>query len=50
MFSLVGPLQMCRALFVLTSSATEESRPINGGLYMIGGYGQGYFFLTWVTT
>jgi hypothetical protein len=36
------------APFVITSSAAGEQRPIYGGLYMIGGYDEGYFFSTWV--
>jgi hypothetical protein len=34
--------------FVVTSSEDAASRPIYGGLYMVGGYGEGYFFPTWV--
>jgi hypothetical protein len=34
--------------FMVTSAADGESRPIYGGLYMVGGYGEGYFFLIWV--
>jgi hypothetical protein len=34
--------------FVVTSSTAGASRPIYGGLYMVGGYGDGYFFPTWV--
>jgi hypothetical protein len=37
------------SLFMVTSSADGESRPIYGGLYTIGGYGEEYFFSTWVT-
>jgi hypothetical protein len=33
------------APFVVTSSADGEQRPIYEGLYTIGGYGDGYFFL-----
>jgi hypothetical protein len=36
------------APFVVASSAYGEPRPIYGGLYMIRGYGEGYFFPTWV--
>ena len=25
-----------------------ESRPVYGGVYTIGGYGEGYFYPTWV--
>jgi hypothetical protein len=43
-------LQMYRyAPFVVTSSAAGEQRPVYGGLYTTGGYGEGYFFPTWVT-
>jgi hypothetical protein len=42
-------LQMDRySPFVVTSSAARASRPIYGGLYTVGGYGEGYFFPTWV--
>jgi hypothetical protein len=34
--------------FMVTSSTAEEHIPIYGGLYTIGGYSEGYFFLTWV--
>nr|XP_051206417.1 uncharacterized protein LOC127321418 [Lolium perenne] len=44
-----GHLQMYRySPFVVTSSADGEPRPIYGGLYTVGGYGEGYFFPTWV--
>jgi hypothetical protein len=36
------------ALFVVTSSAVGEQRPVYGGLYTTGGYDEGYFFPTWV--
>jgi hypothetical protein len=36
------------ASFVITSSAVGESLPIYGDLYTIGGYGEEYFFSTWV--
>jgi hypothetical protein len=36
------------APFMVTSSMAREQRPIYGGLYTIGGYGEGYFFPTWV--
>jgi hypothetical protein len=31
--------------FMVTSTTDGESRPIYGGPYMVGGYGEGYFFL-----
>jgi hypothetical protein len=34
--------------FMVTSAAGGASRPIYGDLYTIGGYGEGYFFPTWV--
>nr|XP_051222973.1 allergen Asp f 7 homolog [Lolium perenne] len=44
-----GHLQMYRySPFVVTSSASGEPRPVYGGLYTVGGYGEGYFFPTWV--
>jgi hypothetical protein len=36
--------------FVVTSSASGEPIPVYGGLYTVGGYGEEYFFPTWVTT
>jgi hypothetical protein len=33
------------ALFVVTYTACGASRPLYGGVYTIGGYGEGYFFL-----
>jgi hypothetical protein len=36
------------APFVVTSSVDGESRLIYGGVYTIGGYGEGYFLLTWI--
>ena len=36
-------------LFVMILSTTRgESRPVYGGVYTIGGYGEGYFYPTWV--
>ncbi|XP_051208138.1 uncharacterized protein [Lolium perenne] len=44
-----GHLQMYMySPFVVTSSASGEPRPVYGGLYTVGGYGEGYFFPTWV--
>nr|XP_051203681.1 uncharacterized protein LOC127317199 [Lolium perenne] len=44
-----GYLQMYGdSSFVVASSAYGEPRPIYRGLYTIGGYGEGYFFPTWV--
>jgi hypothetical protein len=34
--------------FMVTSTADGKPRPIYGGLYMVEGYDEGYFFLTWV--
>jgi hypothetical protein len=34
--------------FMVLSSEGGGSQPIYGGLCMIGGYGEGYFFSTWV--
>jgi hypothetical protein len=51
MFFVAGHLQMYRySPFVVTSSADGEPRPIYGGLYTVGGYGEGYCFPTWVAT
>jgi hypothetical protein len=36
------------APFMVTSSTAGEQRPIYRDLYTIGGYGEGYFFPTWV--
>jgi hypothetical protein len=33
---------------MVTSSTDGESRPIYEGLYTIGGYGEEYFFPTWM--
>jgi hypothetical protein len=33
---------------MVTSTTDGESKPIYGGLYTIGGYGEGYFFPTWM--
>jgi hypothetical protein len=49
LFFVADHLQMYRySPFMVTSSAGGESRPIYGGLYTVGGYGEGYFFPTWV--
>jgi hypothetical protein len=49
LFSFAGYIQMYSyASFVVTSSAAGEQRPVYGGLYTTGGYGEGYFFPTWV--
>jgi hypothetical protein len=49
LFSLPGYLQMYMySLFMITSSADGASRPIYGGLYTVGGYGEEYFFSTWM--
>jgi hypothetical protein len=37
-------------LFVVTSSKDGEARPTYESLYIIEGYGEGYFFSTWVAT
>ena len=34
--------------FVVTSSAGGDPIPIYGGLYTVGGYGEEYFFPTWM--
>jgi hypothetical protein len=34
--------------FMVLSSKGGGPRPLYGGLYMIGGYGEGYFFPTWM--
>jgi hypothetical protein len=36
------------APFMVTSLAAREQRSVYGGLYTIEGYGEGYFFPTWV--
>jgi hypothetical protein len=49
LFSLTGYLQIYRySPSVVTSSADGTSPPIYRGLYTVGGYGEGYFFPTWV--
>jgi hypothetical protein len=34
--------------FVVSAAESGEPRPLYRGMYMVGGYGQEYFFLTWV--
>nr|XP_051206507.1 uncharacterized protein LOC127321523 [Lolium perenne] len=44
-----GYLQVHRfAPFVVFASTSRESRPLYGGIYTIGGCGEGYFFPTWM--
>jgi hypothetical protein len=50
-YSLLQVIYRCNATyapFVVTSSAAGEQRPVYEGLYTTGGYGEGYFFPTWV--
>jgi hypothetical protein len=34
---------------VVFTAKSGESRPLYGGVYMVGGYTEGYFFPTYVT-
>jgi hypothetical protein len=34
--------------FMVYSTTSGASRPIYGGLYTVGGCGEGYFFPTWM--
>jgi hypothetical protein len=34
--------------FVVCILEGAEPRPVYGGLYTVGGYGEGYFFPIWV--
>jgi hypothetical protein len=44
-----GYLQMhSYSLFMVCSTEGGEPRPVYGGLYTVGGYGEGYFYPTWV--
>jgi hypothetical protein len=36
------------SLFVVAAAMGGESRPLYGGLYTVGDYGEGYFFPTCV--
>ncbi|KAF7072374.1 hypothetical protein CFC21_077516 [Triticum aestivum] len=46
-----GYLQIYRDYsFMVLSTTRGESRPVYGGVYTIGGYGEGYFYPAWVTT
>jgi hypothetical protein len=38
----------CYASFMDTSAASGASGPLYGGVFTIGGYGEGYFLPTWV--
>jgi hypothetical protein len=39
-----------RSLFVVASTTCGESWPLYGGIYMVRGYGEGYFFATRMAT
>jgi hypothetical protein len=36
------------APFMVTASTLREPRPVYGGVYTIGEYGQGVYYPTWV--
>jgi hypothetical protein len=50
-FSYVGNLPVHSiAPIMAVASAHEQPRPLYEGVYMVGGYDQGDYYLTWVAT
>jgi hypothetical protein len=51
LFSFAGYLPVCQySPFMVVSIEGGESRPVYGGLFTVGGYGEVCFFPAWVAT